>query len=246
MPDFPLQELIPGLTTVLVPVLNEIATLEQMLIRLEQVPLPKQVIVADGGSTDGSRELIQCWADQGRLEAVLDEPLSGKGSAVRAGIRRARGEVFIIQDGDLEYDPEEIPQVVAPLLAGQADVCYGSRVRGNNPKHSVAFYCGGRLVSLATTVLFWSTVTDEPTCYKAFRTALLRRIPLLGHGFELEPEVTAKVLRLGLRYREVPVSYHPRTMAEGKKIRWTDGLEALWTLLYWRFAPLGVSRGDLG
>lgn len=230
---------VPGLVTVVIPAYNEAKTLEAIVARVEAIPSPKEILVAEDGSTDGTKEIAARLGREGRVVPLLAEKNGGKGMAFRRGLAAARGEVTIIQDADLEYDPEEIPRVVAPILEGRLDVCYGSRIRGaaergETRRSSFAFYWGGRVVSLTATLLYLTYVTDEPTCYKAFRTASVRDIPLEGTGFEVEPEITAKVLRSGLRYGEVPISYHPRSHAEGKKIRWTDGVRAIATLVTWR------------
>lgn len=228
----------PGLVSIVIPAYNERGTLEEIVSRVEKVPLKKEIVLAEDGSTDGTREIVARLGKEGRVVALLAERNGGKGMAFRRGLAVARGEVVIIQDADLEYDPAEIPRVVAPILEGRADVCYGSRILGGGERRSsFSFYWGGRLVSLVTTLLYGTLVTDEPTCYKAFRTALLREIPLEGTGFEFEPEVTAKVLRRGLRYAERPISYAPRTHDEGKKINWKDGVRAIWALLIWRVRP---------
>jgi glycosyltransferase involved in cell wall biosynthesis len=228
--------LVRGLVSIVIPAYNEAGTIETLLGRVERVPIAKEILMVDDGSTDGTRDLIQRFSDAGRVVAIFGGRNQGKGMAFRLGVERARGEVVIIQDADLEYDPAEIPQVVEPVLAGRADFCYGSRTRGKSTgRSSQAFYWGGRLVSWFTTALYATWITDEPTCYKAFRTDLLRTLPLEGRGFELEPELTAKALRRGFRYAEVPISYDPRKPTEGKKISWRDGLLAIWTLVVWRF-----------
>jgi glycosyltransferase involved in cell wall biosynthesis len=227
-----------GLISIIIPACNEKNTIEELIERVERVAIRKEIIVVDDGSTDGTREIIARLGAAGRVIPIISERNQGKGKAVRLGLERARGEVSIIQDADFEYDPSEIPNVVGPILSGTADVCYGSRILGDNAgRSSFWFYWGGRLVSWVTTLLYGIHVTDEATCYKAFRTELLRRIPLRSSGFELEPEITAKVFREGLRFCEVPISYHPRSITEGKKIRLKDGLRAIWTLIFWRFAP---------
>lgn len=225
--------------TIIVPVLDEVRTLAPILDRVFALTFPKQVIVVDGGSRDGSREIVARLAHEGRILALFDPPAPGKGAAVRMAIPHAKGEVTVIQDADLEYCPEDLPRVVAPVLEGAVDVCYGSRIRGADRNWFSPFYWGGRFVSLVTSLLFLRWVTDEPTCYKAFRTEHLRRIPLRGNGFEMEPELTAKVLRWGLRYGEVPIRYAPRTAADGKKIRFQDGVIAVRVLLALRFRRIG-------
>jgi dolichol-phosphate mannosyltransferase len=226
-----------GLVSVIIPAFNEKDTLEVLVARVQDVPFAKQIIIVDDGSRDGTREIVERLGAREGILAVLSDHNRGKGMAFRLGLERASGEVVVIQDADLEYDPKDIPRVVAPILSGAADVCYGSRIRGGNDGRtsSFAFYWGGRLLSWWTTLLYGVHVTDEATGYKAFRTEALRAIPLEGEGFELEPELTAKVLRRGLRYCEVPISYDPRPFDAGKKITWRDGLRALWTLLAWRF-----------
>jgi glycosyltransferase involved in cell wall biosynthesis len=228
---------IPGFVTIVIPAYNEKETLEALVRRVEAVPLSKEIVIVDDGSTDGTRDIAVRLAAEGRVRAIFATRNRGKGMAFRLALERARGEAVIIQDADLEYDPSDIPRVVSPILSGAADVCYGSRILGKNRgRSSFSFYWGGRLLSWFASVLYGVRVTDEAAGYKAFRTESLRSIPLQGTGFELEPEMTAKVFREGLRYCEVPVSYQPRPFSAGKKIRWQDGLIALWNLLFWRIS----------
>lgn len=230
---------VTGLTSVVVPVYNEQRTVGTLLRRLASIPLHKEVIVVDDGSTDGTPDMLRQL--QGQLGFLLVEGTRnrGKGMAFRMGLAQARGAVVVIQDADLEYDPCDLPRVVEPILAGRAEVCYGSRILGpSRGRSSQAFYWGGRLLSLLTTVLYGLHVTDEATGYKAFRTESIRSLHLEGEGFELEPELTAKVLRLGLRYVEVPITYDPRRIQDGKKISWRDGLLAILVLLAWRLRPI--------
>ena len=200
------------------------------------MPVTKQVVVVDDGSTDGTREELRRFAEaHPDVELAFHEANRGKGAAIRTGIARARGRHTIIQDADLEYAPSDY----VPLLAAAAEhgvrVVYGSRILGGQPYSYRRFYWGGRLVSLAATLLYGRRITDEPTCYKLFDTALLQSLPLREDRFGFCPEVTALVCRRGERIVEVPIHYAPRSVAEGKKIRWQDGLEALWILLRHRF-----------
>lgn len=225
--------------SVVVPAYNEAATISRILDRIEalRIGLHIELIVVDDGSRDGTAEAVRDWAKKahaGMTVRVITKENGGKGSAVRAGIDASTGEYVIIQDADLEYDPEDYPALLAPMLAGEADVVYGSRVHGPSKRGQAKFFYGGRLVTAVTNLLYGSHLSDEPTCYKLFRGELLRKIPLTCTGFEFCPEVTAKVLRMGKRIIEVPIHYHPRSIEEGKKIRPMDGFWAIWELLKWR------------
>jgi len=227
--------------SIVVPAYNEAATISNILDRIAalKIGLHLELIVVDDGSKDGTAEAVRQWsqaAHAGMTVKVITKPNGGKGSAVRAGIDASSGDYVIIQDADLEYDPEDYTRLLVPLLAGDAEVVYGSRVHGPDKRGSPMFFWGGRLVTAVTNLLYGSHLSDEPTCYKLFKGPLLRSIPLTCTGFEFCPEVTAKVLRKGLRIAEVPIHYHPRGIEEGKKIRPMDGLWAIWELLKWRFA----------
>jgi len=220
--------------SVIMPVFNERATIVPLLERLRAVPLPLEVIVVDDGSTDGTRALLE----QNRRLAdhlVLSDANHGKGHAIRMGLAMATGPAVIIQDADLEYDPAEFVQLVEPVIQRGARAVYGSRILKRNPKCSWLFYLGGRFLSLVTNLLYGTRITDEPTCYKLIETATLRRMNLRCEGFEFCPEVTAKLARLGIPIVEIPVTYNPRGVAEGKKIRFRDAILAVWTLLRYRF-----------
>ncbi len=222
------------LVSVIVPVLNEEGTILQLLERLRQAPFRKEIIVVDDGSTDRTAEIL---ATQPDIVLVRHETNRGKGAAIRTGLNYVSGDIVIIQDADLEYDPAEIPKVIEPIVCGETPVAYGSRFMRGLPK-DMPFPNKVANIILAWSVrlLFGYPLTDEATCYKAFRADLLRSLNLRCERFEFCPEVTAKVLRRGIKIREVELTnYRPRTKREGKKIRWTDGLEAIQTLIRYRF-----------
>ena len=224
--------------SVVVPVYNERVTVRRLLDKVRAVPLRKEIIVVDDGSTDGTRDILRKleaeWGDdpENRLRLLFHEKNAGKGAAIRTGIADARGDITLIQDADLEYDPAEYPQLIAPIVAGQAEVVFGSRFLSG--PHRVLFFrhsMGNRLLTLMSNLCTDLNLTDMETCYKVFRTDVLRRIRLVSDRFGIEPELTAKVARLGCRIYEVPISYHGREYWEGKKIGWKDGVVAVLTIL---------------
>ncbi|MBI5523926.1 MAG: glycosyltransferase family 2 protein [Desulfarculus sp.] len=217
--------------SVIIPAYNEEAYIATVLERVRAVAIPKEIIVVDDGSKDATAAIVQRQAGED-LTLVRHGQNRGKGAAIRTGLMRASGEVVIIQDADLEYDPQDYHAVVGPIMRGQARVVYGSRVLKPANRYSyLSFYWGGRLVSLATNLLYGSRLTDEPTCYKAFETPLLKSLDLACTGFEFCPEVTGKLLKRGVAIHEVPISYTPRNKGQGKKITFLDGLEAIWVLV---------------
>jgi len=224
--------------SIVIPVYNEFRTFPQVLERVRRAPLPegceKEIIVIDDGSTDGT-----CQIDSGPPGGVMYRRIShsGKGSAIRAGIQLATGDIVLIQDGDLEYDPNDYARLLEPIVAGQADIVYGSRFLGVRVPMAWKNRVANRVLTAAANLLYGAQLTDEATAYKAFRMPFLRQIHLQCRRFEFCPEVTAKARRLGYRIREVPVSYNARGIAEGKKIRARDGWEGLWTLLRYRVVP---------
>jgi glycosyltransferase involved in cell wall biosynthesis len=223
--------------SVLIPVFNEKDTLLELVRRVEAVSLPvdKQIILVDDGSTDGTRELLKEL--EGRCVVVLHERNRGKGAAVRTALERATGDFAVIQDADLEYDPEDWPGLLAPLLDGRADAVYGSRFLGG-PHRVLLFwhYAGNMLFTLLTNILYDINLSDMGTCYKAVKLPLLKSIPLRSERFGIEAELTAKLCKRRVRLYEVPISYSGRTYAEGKKITWRDGFSYLWCLLRYRVA----------
>jgi glycosyltransferase involved in cell wall biosynthesis len=216
----------------IVPAFNEEATLEQVLERVHALPLDKQVIVVDDGSTDATGEIAARWRDE-RGVVLVSQANRGKGAAVRAGIPHVDGEIVVIQDADLEYDPAEVPALIEPIERGSADVVFGSRLSGGKPQRAYLFWhlVGNRFLSLLTNVLYNTTLSDMETGYKAFRADVLRSLDLREDDFAIEPELTAKVCKRKLRIYELPISYYGRTYAEGKKITWRDGFKAIWVLV---------------
>jgi glycosyltransferase involved in cell wall biosynthesis len=217
----------------IVPAYNEEATIAEVLDRLAALEFEKQIVVVDDASADGTRTAVESWA-QGREGVVLVSlPHNrGKGAAVRAAIPELDGEITVIQDADLEYDPTDVPALIEPIERGAADVVYGSRLTGGRPQRAYMFWhlVGNRFLSLVTNVLFNTTLHDMETGYKAFRTEVLQSLDLREDRFGIEPEITAKVCRQKLRIYELPIAYYGRTYEEGKKITWRDGFRALWVL----------------
>ncbi|NUL82475.1 MAG: glycosyltransferase family 2 protein [Armatimonadetes bacterium] len=222
------------LVSVIVPVYNERHTISEVLRRLRDAPFRKEIIVVDDHSDDGTWEILQKESD---ISLARHDKNSGKGSAIRTGIAMATGDIVIIQDADLEYDPTEIPEVIRPIVEGRTTVSYGNRFSQGLPKEMpLPNKIANRLLSLAVRILYRYPLQDEATCYKAFEAGTLKQMNLTCTGFEFCPEVTAKSLRQGIRIVEVSLyKYRPRTKKGGKKIRWTDGVQAFWTLIKQRF-----------
>jgi glycosyltransferase involved in cell wall biosynthesis len=217
----------------LVPAYNEAATIVEVLDRVSELDLDKQIVVVDDGSTDGTGELVERWRE-GRDSVVLVRKTNGgKGSAVRAAITHAEGDIAVIQDADLEYDPADVPALIEPIQRGHADVVFGSRLSGGRPQRAYLFWhlVGNRFLSFLTNLLYNTTLSDMETGYKAFRMEVLRSLDLRQDDFGIEPEITAKICKRKLRVYELPIAYYGRTYAEGKKITWRDGFKAIRVLL---------------
>jgi glycosyltransferase involved in cell wall biosynthesis len=217
----------------LVPAYNEAATIVDLLDRVSALDLEKQIVVVDDGSTDGTGDLAEHWRNGRDGVVVVRQENRGKGSAVRAAIPHADGEIAVIQDADLEYDPADVPALIEPIERGVADVVFGSRLSGGRPQRAYLFWhlVGNRFLSLLTNVLYNTTLSDMETGYKAFRIEVLRSLDLRQDDFGIEPEITAKVCKRKLRLYELPIAYYGRTYAEGKKITWRDGFKAIRVLL---------------
>ncbi|MGH9867208.1 MAG: glycosyltransferase family 2 protein [Candidatus Polarisedimenticolia bacterium] len=224
--------------TVLIPVYNEASTIADIVTRVRSIAAPGrslEIIVVDDGSNDGTAGALERLAGPD-LMVVRQPDNRGKGAALRAGLVRATGDVVVVQDADLEYDPSDIPAVIEPIVSQGAPVVYGSRILGRNPHSYLRYYYGGRAVTWAFNALYGGRLTDLTTCYKAFRRETLQGLPLTCTGFEFCPEVTALLALRRIPIREVPIGYRPRSLEQGKKIRWTDGIRALATLARLRLA----------
>ncbi len=224
--------------SVVVPVFNERNTLVEIVRRMRAVELPdsieREIIVVDDGSDDGTRDVLQQLGDS-TVRVIMHERNRGKGAAVRTGFANATGEYVLVQDADLEYDPEDWPKLLNPVLRGRTRVVYGSRFTGERRNMLFLHWIGNRFLSFVTNVLYNTTLSDMETCYKLLDRRLLDELSLSADRFDIEPEITAKILKRGVRIYEVPISYTGREFDEGKKITWHDGVAALWTLVKYRF-----------
>ena len=223
--------------SVIIPCYNEVTTLEKVLDRVRAVQIADEIVIVDDGSTDGTREILAEIEAQelSDVRVVYHHHNQGKGAALVTGFREATGDVYLIQDADLEYDPRDYPQLIQPIQEGIATVVYGSRFLGG-PRKAMNFWnmVANKILTLVTNILYNAILSDMETCYKVFRSEVVSDMNIRAKGFEFEPEFTAKVLKQGIRIYEVPISYNGREWDEGKKIKWTDAPIALWTLLKYR------------
>ena len=222
--------------SVIIPVYNEVESIREIVRRVQKVRLANEIVIVDDGSTDGTRDLLAELDGRRSVRVIFHEQNQGKGSAVRTGISNARGDVLLIQDADLEYDPQDYPSLLKPITEGVADVVYGSRFL-SGPRRVTMFWhmIANQLLTLTTNLLFDTILSDMETGYKVFRREVLNGITLRAKRFDFEPEFTAKMLKRHLRIFEVPITFNPRDYSEGKKIKLKDAFEAVWTLIKYRF-----------
>jgi len=231
----PASPLVNPLLSVVMPAYNERDTIEEIIRRVLAVPLRIELVVVDDASTDGTRDILQALAPALSFKLLLQPQNRGKGAALRRGFAEVSGDIVVIQDADLEYSPEEYPELIELICSGRADVVYGSRFIGRHRVFLFTHYLGNRLLTGLTNMLYNTMLTDMETCFKAMRIEVLRSMTLQSERFGIEPEVTAKIFKRGYRVYEVPITYDGRGYEEGKKITWKDGFVAVWTLLKYRF-----------
>ncbi|MCL4458581.1 MAG: glycosyltransferase family 2 protein [Chloroflexi bacterium] len=221
--------------SVIIPVYNEAKHIGEVIERVRAIDIPKEIIVVDDGSTDGTRAVLENYKGYEDITIHLCEKNGGKGAAIREGLGYVTGDIVILQDADLEYDPIEYPKLVRPIVQGEASVVYGSRFKGRIEGMRFANWLANKILALAVLLLYGAKISDEATCYKVFDKEVIKSFRIRANRFDICPEVTAKVLKRGHRIFEVPITYRARSVAEGKKITWKDGWQALWTLIKFRF-----------
>ncbi len=228
--------------SIIVPVYNEEKTISKILDRLSKVDLKikKEIIIVDDGSKDCSKEVIEKYIKNKKRDNNIKYKFKtkengGKGSAIKEGIKSAVGEIITIQDADLEYNPEDFKKLIKPIIQNKAEVVYGSRfLKAHKPLYRI-YFLGNKFLTFLTKMLYNSEITDMETCYKVFKSEVIKKIDIKANKFDIEPEITARILKQKIKIIEIPISYSPRSIEEGKKINWKDGLQAIWTLVYWRF-----------
>ena len=221
------------LLSIIIPIFNEEKTLLKIIDKVQKVDIEKEIIVVDDCSTDNSRNILSKIEN---IRVLLHSRNMGKGAAIRTGLAHIKGAVVIIQDGDLEYDPSCFPILLQPILNGEVDVVYGSRFLGKTQGMRFQNFLGNKFLTLLTSVLYGSKISDMETCYKMIKSSLLKDMTLRANRFDFEPEITAKILKQKIRFKEVPISYMGRTHDQGKKIGWRDGMSAIWALIKYRIS----------
>lgn len=222
--------------SIIIPVYDEVNTVKEIIDRCRALPLDREIVVVDDGSSDGTVDVLKSEDGVDGVKAYYHEANQGKGAAIRTGVRECTGDIIVIQDADLEYVPEEFPTLIKPIVDGFADVVYGSRFMGTHRVFNVVHYFGNKFLTFVTNLLYDTMLTDMETCYKAFRAEIIKSVEIKSDRFNFEPEITAKVFKQKrLRVYEMPISYHGRDFDEGKKITWFDGVPALIALIKYRF-----------